>query len=143
LELRSKDPEAFYSAGVYIWQQLFARGGGAEMAVFDPRPDPGKRTQVKVPPASAPTDLVGQQRVDLADEGVAFLEKAVELRPRYQEAMAYANLLYRQRSFAYFQQPEEWQKCVDKAAEWRNKAVLAMGKTLPREDGTGKSTGKR
>jgi tetratricopeptide (TPR) repeat protein len=143
LQLRPKDPEAYYSAGVYIWQQLFARGGGPEMAAFDPRPDPDKRKQVKVPPASAPSDLVGQQRVDLADEGLGLLENARELRQRYPEAMAYANLLYRQRSFAYFHDPEEWQRCVDKAAEWRNKAVLAMGKTLPAEDGTGKSAGKR
>jgi tetratricopeptide (TPR) repeat protein len=129
LELRPKDPEAYYSAGVYVWQQLSARGGGAEKAAFDPRPDPGKRKQVKVAPPAGPNDLVGQQRVDLADEGIGFLQRAVELRPRYQEAMAYANLLYRQKSFAYFQQPEEWQRCVDKAADWRNKALLVMGKT--------------
>ena len=130
IALGPEDPEAYYSAGVYIWQQLFARGGGADKAAFDPRPDPAKPKQAKVPPPSASTDLVGQQRVDMASEGIGFLEKAVQLRPKYQEAMAYANLLYRQKSFAYFRQPEEWQRCIDKAAEWRNKALLTAGKAV-------------
>jgi tetratricopeptide (TPR) repeat protein len=143
IELRPRDPEAYYSAGVYIWQQLFSRGGGPEKSAFDPRPDPDKRRQVRIAPPSAPNDLVGQQRADLADEGIGFLQKAVELRPRYQEAMAYANLLYRQKSFAYFHQPEEWQRCVDEAGEWRNKALLAVGKTLPRDESPGKGMDKR
>ena len=128
IELRRTDAEAYYSAGVFIWQQLYARGGGPDKAAFDPRPDPRKPKQVKAPPPAAPNDLVGQQRVDLADEAIGLFEKAVELRPKYQEAMAYANLVYRQKSFAYFRQPGDWQKCVDKAADWRTKAVLVMGK---------------
>ena len=130
LELLPDDAEAHYAAGVYIWNQLFSRGGGADKASFDPRPDPSKPKAPKVPPAVAPDDLVGQQRVDLADEGIKFLERAVELRPRYQEAMAYVNLLYRQRSFAFFNQPDEWQKCVDKAIEWRTRTLAATGKPI-------------
>lgn len=129
IELLPGDAEARYSAAVYIWQQLFARGGGADRAAFDPRPDPNRPKRVKAPPAVASGDLVGQQRVDMADEGIKWLEKAVELRPKFQEAMAYLNLLYRQKSFAYFAQPDEWQKCVDRATEWRNKTMLPIQKS--------------
>jgi tetratricopeptide (TPR) repeat protein len=132
VELLPGDAEAHYSAAVFIWQQLFTRGGGADRASFDPRPDPNKPKRVKVPPAMASDDLVGQQRVDLADEGIKLLEKAVALRPKYQEAMAYVNLLYRQKSYAYFDQPDEWQKAVDKATEWRNRTLLTMGKPIPK-----------
>jgi hypothetical protein len=52
----------------------------------------------------------------------------VELRPAYSEAMAYLNLLYRQRSYACFEQPAEWQKSVDKAMQWRDKMAVAVGK---------------
>jgi tetratricopeptide (TPR) repeat protein len=128
VELLPSDAEARYTTGVYIWNQLLTRGGGAEKASFDPRPDPNRPRHVKAPPAMASDDLVGQQRVDLADEGIKLLEQAVELRPKYQEAMAYVNLLYRQKSYAYFDQPNEWQKCVDKAIEWRNRTLLTMGK---------------
>jgi tetratricopeptide (TPR) repeat protein len=139
VELSPNDAEAHYSTGVFIWQQLFARGGGADRAAFDPRPDPNKPRQVKIPPAMSRDDLVGQQRVDLADEGIHLLEKAVQLRPKYHEAMAYVNLLYRQKSYAYFGQPKEWQKCVDLSTEWRNRTLLAMGKPVPKGDGSSSS----
>ena len=127
-DLKDKDPEAQYAVGVYVWQQLFAKGGGADKAGFDPRPQPGQK---KAPPAPlfAADDIFGQKRVDLADAGLKYLDRAVALRPSYSEAMAYLNLLLRQRSFAFFDQPAEWQKSVDKATEWRDKMALATGKS--------------
>ena len=38
--LLPNDAEAQYAVGVFIWQQLFQRGGGPDKASFDPRPDP-------------------------------------------------------------------------------------------------------
>jgi len=38
--LLPNDAEAQYSVGVFVWQQLFQRGGGPDKAAFDPRPDP-------------------------------------------------------------------------------------------------------
>jgi len=38
--LLPNDAEAQYAVGVFIWQQLFQRGGGPDKAAFDPRPDP-------------------------------------------------------------------------------------------------------
>jgi len=38
--LLPNDAEAQYAVGVFVWQQLFQRGGGPEIAGFDPRPDP-------------------------------------------------------------------------------------------------------
>ena len=36
--LRPNDAETQYGVGTFIWQVLSARGGGAEMATYDPRP---------------------------------------------------------------------------------------------------------
>lgn len=127
-DLKAADPEAQYAVGVYVWQQLFARGGGADKAAYDPRPQPGMKNAPQ-PPAFAPGDIVGQSRAELADAGLKYLERAVALRSSYIEAMAYLNLLYRQRSYAFLDQPAEWQKSVDKAMEWRDKAALAVGKS--------------
>jgi tetratricopeptide (TPR) repeat protein len=128
-DLKSTDPEAQYAVGVYVWQQLFAKGGGPEKAAYDPRPQPGQKNAPPAPPAFAPGDIVGQRRAELADVGLHYLERAVALRPNYSEAMAYLNLLYRQRSYAFLDQPAEWQKSVDKAMEWRDKTALAVGKS--------------
>ena len=128
-DLKSSDAEAQYALGVYIWHQLFAKGGGADKATFDPRPDPSsKKNQVKTPPPSNPDEIVGQRRIELSDLGIQYLERAVALRSKYHEAMTYVNLLYRQKSYAYFDDPEQWQKCVDKATEWRDKTLAVTGK---------------
>jgi hypothetical protein len=42
--------------------------------------------------------------------------------------MTYLNLLYRQKSFAYLDEPDQWQRCVDQATEWRDKTIQTMGK---------------
>jgi len=140
--LEPKNAEAQYAVGVFIWNQLFQKGGGAEMAGFDPRPDPnlpvppvqrkrrkGKRAAAaaapaptKVPPAFGPGDITGEARERLADAGIARLQKALVLRPRYREALTFLNLLYRQKSFAYFSTPDKWQAAVDAAERWRREA---------------------
>ena len=38
--LRPNDAEAQYGVGTFIWQVLAARGGGPDMAAYDPRPRP-------------------------------------------------------------------------------------------------------
>jgi tetratricopeptide (TPR) repeat protein len=118
---RPLDAEAHYAVGVFIYNRLFEKGGGAEKSSFDPRPGP----EPKQPPASAAGDIVGAQRVALAKQGIAQLERAVALRPGYADALTYLGLLYRQESFAYFDQPAAWQAAVDAAESYRQKAMAA------------------
>ncbi|MDX2022423.1 MAG: hypothetical protein SF187_19460 [Deltaproteobacteria bacterium] len=126
LEIRPTDAEAFYGAGTFIYNQLLLKGGGADKQNWDPRPGAVNQSD---PPIWTESDIQGQQRIDLAEAGIRYLEKAVELRPTYTDAMAYVNLLWRQKSFALFDQPAEWQKAVDTSAEWARKtmAVLNQG----------------
>jgi tetratricopeptide (TPR) repeat protein len=117
--LQASDAEAQYGAGVFIYNLLFQKGGGTDKSSFDPRPlakDP------KPPPVFAPGDIIGSERVALADEGIKYLEKALALRPKYPEALAYLSLTNRQKSFAFFDDPDEWQKIVDTAEGWRRRA---------------------
>jgi tetratricopeptide (TPR) repeat protein len=131
-EVQANDAEAQYAVGVFIWQQLMIHGGGPEKATFDPRPDPNHPKAKKIPPPWGMGDLVSQQRIDLAEKGIEYLNKALALRPKYFEAMVYVNLLYRQKSFAQFDDPPEWQKSVDKAKEWMCKSIETQGKTPPK-----------
>jgi len=162
-EMRPDDAEAQYAVGVYIWQQLYLRGGGSDKASFDPRPDPNapsaaaakahkgktkkqkkqkqqkqkqkqKQAEPKVAkqvPVFGPGDITGEKRIALAELGIKYLERAMALRPHYREAMAYVNLLLRQKSMAYFSQPAEWQACVDAAEKWRTKAEAEYAKGGP------------
>jgi hypothetical protein len=118
-EISSDDAEAAYSVGVLIYNRLFSKGGGADATRYDPRPDV---EQSVLPPVFAPDDIVGEARVALADKGISFLEKALARRTDYQNAMVYLNLLLRQRSLAYLDDPEKWQSDIQRAEEWRTKA---------------------
>lgn len=111
--LRPRDAEAQYAVGTFVWQTLQARGGGAPFAQYDPRPRPDRPVPPRPPSGSG--DIVGPERVALADEGIRYLEHALELRPRYPDALTYMGLLYRQKSFALFDDTGAWQRVVEQA----------------------------
>jgi tetratricopeptide (TPR) repeat protein len=117
-KVESSDAEAQYGVGVFIWNRLFQKGGNAERALFDPRADPKA-----VPPPVGSEDITGAERIALADQGISFLERALALRPKYGEAMVYLNLLYRQRSYAFFADPQGFQACIEAAERWRLKST--------------------
>jgi tetratricopeptide (TPR) repeat protein len=144
--LRPKDAEAQYAVGTFIWQVLSSKGGGPAMVAYDPRPRLPPPSEIEAPappvkgkvkkapdpvpvappvPASNPDDITGAQRADLADEGIAYLKKALELRPRYADAMTYLALLHRQKSFSFFADVPKWQAAVDTANDWQKKANVA------------------
>jgi len=125
---RPNDAEARYAVGVFIYNRLFEKGGGPDKAGFDPRPNP----EPKPVPAFGPGDIVGAERIRLADQGIAELESALKLRANYADAMTYLGLLHRQKSFAYLEQPEQWQAAVDAAESYRQKATALHAQHQPK-----------
>ena len=151
--LASTEAEAQYAVGVFLWNQLFQKGGGAEMAAYNPlenQPPPpppeGKNKSkkkkrgrhghataadepppppVKQPPPPSLGDIYGAARIRLADLGISYLEKALALRPQYLDAMTYMGLLYRQKSFAYFNDLPQYRATMDAAEMWRKKVETA------------------
>ena len=71
-DLDQNDPEPYYSVGVIDWT-----------ACYQPRME--KRAELKVQNASS------------IQEGIDSLNKAIQLRPDYDDAMAYLNLMYREK----------------------------------------------
>lgn len=140
-DIDQNDAEEQYAVGVMIFQRLYQKGGAdPEKAKFDPRPDPnaapppkrkrrGKKAEppvpLKIPPAFTVGDIVGSERVRLSDLGLKYLTRAIEIRPNYKEAMAFMNLVYRQKSFAYLERPAEWEPLFNSANEWLAKATQA------------------
>jgi tetratricopeptide (TPR) repeat protein len=120
VQRNATDAEAHYAVGVLIYGRLFEKGGGPDQSSFDPR---SQGSELKLPPPTVSADIVGEERVRLADLGILHLKRALELRPTYADALIYLGLLHRQKSFAYFDRPLEWQNAVDAAENYRKQAM--------------------
>jgi len=132
-DLQPQDAEAQYTVGVMIYNRLFQKGG-ADKAAYDPRPDPNadpKKTPPKTPPPFTLGDLMGSERVRVADLGIQYMNRALQVRPSYREAMGFMSLLYRQKAFGYLDKPVEWELCVNTAEEWRGKATQPVPESPP------------
>ena len=125
--LRANDAQAQYGVGTFVWQILSTHGGGPQLASYSPWPEVAgaKGSMTVAPPAGAPGDVTDEARLALADQGIAYLEKAIARRPRYPEAMTYLALLWRQKSYAFFKDPIAWQGAVDEADNWQQRAADA------------------
>jgi tetratricopeptide (TPR) repeat protein len=123
-DIESKDAEAQYTVGVMIYNRLFQKGG-ADKAAYDPRPDPNAdpKAPPKTPPPFTMGDLMGAERVRIADLGIQYMNRALEIRPSYREAMGFMSLLYRQKAFGFLDKPVDWEVCINTAEEWRGKAT--------------------
>jgi tetratricopeptide (TPR) repeat protein len=132
-DLQPDDAEAQYAVGVYIWQQLFLKGGSGDKATYDPRPNPDKpkdkkdkkdkSKEVSGPPPFSVGDVVGRQRIEMSDTAYGYLQKAVAVRPKYVEAMVYLNLVQRQKAIAFFNEPAKWEACVNEALKWQKQVT--------------------
>ena len=140
-DARPGDAEAQYRLGAFIWQLLSSRGGGNEMNAYDPRPKAAaapstpRRASNRRPHrrrsrrCSVPTTSAARCASSWRTKAFAIWNERLALHPRHPEAMIYLNLLYRQKSFAFFSEPDKWQAAVDKSNEWQEKGLEARGAT--------------
>jgi tetratricopeptide (TPR) repeat protein len=96
IELKPNDPEPYYWIGVIDWTLAF-RANGELRAEYNKN---NIRKQLKdsdpLPPALRAE--YAAKYGPLVDEGIVALQKAIQLRPDYDDAMAYLNLLYRRKA---------------------------------------------
>jgi tetratricopeptide (TPR) repeat protein len=88
--LDPNDPEAFYSIGVINWTQAYQPD-------MEERAKLGLRADDAVENKKVCTALRARN-AELIEDGLNNLNKALQLRPDYDDAMAYVNLLYRQKA---------------------------------------------
>jgi tetratricopeptide (TPR) repeat protein len=96
IELKPNDPEPYYWIGVIDWTLAF-RANNELRADYNKN---NIRKQVKDTdplPSSVRADYTAKYG-PMVDEGIADLQKAIQLKPDYDDAMAYLNLLYRRRA---------------------------------------------
>jgi len=96
IELKPNDPEPYYWIGVIDWTLAF-RANGELRAEYN-RGNIKKQVKDTDPLPSAVRAQYAEKYGALVDEGIAELQKAIQLRPDYDDAMAYLNLLYRRKA---------------------------------------------
>jgi tetratricopeptide (TPR) repeat protein len=96
ISLKPDDPDPYYWVGVVDW--TLAYRANAEMRQKYNSENPKKQIKDADPlPEKLRTEF-SQQYSGMIDEGLKMLDKAVELRPDYADAMAYQSLLLRQKA---------------------------------------------
>jgi tetratricopeptide (TPR) repeat protein len=96
IQLRPSDPEPYYWIGVIDWTLAFRANG--EMRAEYNKNNIKKQIKDTDPLPPAVRTAYAAKYGAMVDEGIADLQKAIQLRPDYDDAMAYLNLLYRRKA---------------------------------------------
>jgi tetratricopeptide (TPR) repeat protein len=96
ITLQPNDPEPYYWIGVIDWTLAFRENGVLRVDYNKDHINKQVKETDPLPPALR-ADYAAKSG-PLIDEGIADLQKAVQIRPDYDDAMAYLNLLYRRKA---------------------------------------------
>lgn len=116
LEVDPKEKEAYYSLGVIAYQKWIPALNSARANLRMRPEDPGPLKDKKV------KEELKAQYGSIVDEGMQNLNKALEIDPEYDDAMAYLNLLTRERA-DLLDSTDEYKKQVEIADGWLQKAL--------------------
>ncbi len=113
-----KDPEAAYWVGMIDWTQAHEN---ALSALLPAGINDDGEGNVKAPKNIM--EALKEKNAPLVDEGLKYLNIAVENKPNYDDAMAYLNLIYRRKADVDYGDSAAVKADVAAADEWRTKAM--------------------
>src|SRR6266853_3590107 len=93
VDLDPNDPESYYSVAVIDWTQAY-QPRMEERAKAGLKPD---EWIMKDKGNKKVCEMLREKNTAVIEDGIAMLQKALQLRPDYDDAMAYLNLMYRER----------------------------------------------
>lgn len=115
IQLDPNDAELYYSIGVIDWTQ-----------VYQPRmklwAEQGLKPTEELKSAKA-CEALKSQNESTVENGLQMLDKAIKLRPEYPDAMAYENLLYREKAHIDCNDPATRQADLKTADNWVEKSI--------------------
>ncbi len=127
IDLDPNDPEAYYSVGVIDWTEAY-QPRMEERAKLGLRPDePLKDKKVCA--------QLRDQHSAVIQEGLDALNKAIQLRQDYDDAMAYMNLLYREKADRECDEPDQRAADLKTADEWVDKTMAAKKAKAEKQTG--------
>ena len=115
-EVEPTNKEAYYSLGVITWGKWYPELMSARAKLGMKPEDPGPIKDKKV------RDELKAKWGPVVEEGIRNLQKALEIDPEYDDAMAYMNLLIRERA-DLADTPEDYKKDIQTADNWVQKAL--------------------
>lgn len=118
-KLVSIDPnnaDAYYSMGFIAWSKWYPAYGTARIEAGMKQEDPGPIKDKKVKAA------LKEKWTPVIDAGLAALDKCLQINPEYDDAMAYENLLIREKA-DLADSKDEYEKQVKIADDWVQKAL--------------------
>lgn len=128
-QLDPNDADAYYSVAVINWTETY-------------RP----RMEARAKLGLGPSDPLKDKKVceELRDkneakvqEAMQMLDKALKIRPEYDDAMAYMNLMYREQADLECGNPEARAEDLKKADEWVNKTLATKKAKAERQQSPG------
>jgi tetratricopeptide (TPR) repeat protein len=114
-QLDPNDPEEYYSIAVIDWTQSYAPRQEERAKLGLKADEPLKDKKV--------CEALRDRNLSKVNEGLQNLKKALELRPDYDDAMAYTNLLYREKADLECGNPDARMADLKTADEWVDKTM--------------------
>ena len=116
IEFDPKNKEAFYYLGVISWAKWYPQWITARLNVHMKPEDPGPLKDKK-----AKAELATQY-TSIIDDGIANLNKALEIDKEYEDAMVYLSLLIREKA-DLLDSADDYKKQIEIADGWQQKAL--------------------
>jgi len=126
MQIRPADPEPYYWVAVIDWTLSF-RANNALRARHNEHAASGQQVRDQDPLPPDVREQYIREYGSIIDEGIESLKHAIELRPDYDDAMAYLNLLYRRKADTVYYQDERDEllkmagELIDKVKEIKEK----------------------
>ena len=130
VEADPQNREAYYSLGVIDWAETYPVRNTARVKLGMKPEDPGPIKDKKV------KEELRQRNLPLIEDGLKQLSKSLEIDPNYDDAMAYVNLLYRERA-DLAETPDEYKKDSETADGWVQKSLDTKKKNGARQAAAG------
>jgi tetratricopeptide (TPR) repeat protein len=135
LELDPNDPEPYYSVAVIDWTESYQPRMEAKAKL-------GLKPEEPIKDKKVCEQLKTGNSANIQD-GIDMLNKALQLRPDYDDAMAYMNLLYREKADVECGDPAARAADLKTADEWVDKTMATKKAKAEKQTGPGGITAEQ
>jgi Tfp pilus assembly protein PilF len=118
ISVQPSNADAYYSLGFIAWSEWYPEYAEKKLSLGMKPDDPGPLKDKKV------KEELRAKFDSVIDGGLKNLDKALEINPKYDDAMSYMNLLYRERA-DLADTPEEYKQDITSADNWLDQALSA------------------
>jgi len=130
IAVEPQNADAYYSMGFIAWSKWYPVYGTARANLGMKQEDPGPIKDKKV------KEELKAKYGPVIDGGLQALDKALQINPEYDDAMAYENLLVRERA-DLADTKEEYEQQIKVADDWVQKALATKKLKAEKKNKTG------